>query len=153
LPDSLLTILRLLMLAMIWLFFLRVLRLLWLGPAVATAAPAPVDAKAPTRIPEDAAPAGRATVRVITGGALKGKEFKVADEATIGRGAGCQVMLPEPMVSQLHARLFRSGKDLQVEDLGSTNGTFLNGRKIGPAAKLKKGDRIRVGPVELEVLG
>ena len=150
-PDSLLTVLRLLMLIMIWLFFLRVLHLLWIGPAAA-AAPAPVEPRAQTRPPERAAESGRATVRVISAGDLKGKEFVVDNEATIGRGAGCQVMIPEPMVSQLHARLFRNGRDLELEDLGSTNGTFLNGRKIGPAAKLKRGDRIRVGPVELEVV-
>ena len=50
-------------------------------------------------------------------------------------------------------RLFRDGKGLHIEDLGSTNGTYLNGRKVGGPAKLKKGDRLRVGPVELEVLG
>lgn len=153
-PDTLLTILRLLLLAMIWLFFLRVLKLLWIGPTTATAAPVAAEPRAAApRAPERAAESGRPTVRVTSAGSMKGKEFAVGGEATIGRGAGCQVMIPEPAVSNLHARLFRDGKDLHIEDLGSMNGTFLNGRKIGPAAKLKRGDRIKVGPVELEVLG
>lgn len=153
-PDTILTLLRLLLLAMIWLFFLRVLRLLWTGPAAVTASPVTSEPRAAApRAAERPAETGRPTVRVTSAGTMRGKEFNVGPEATIGRGAGCQVMIPEPMVSQLHARLFRDGKDLHLEDLGSTNGTFLNGRKIGPAAKLKRGDRIKVGPVELEVLG
>ena len=47
---------------------------------------------------------------------------------------------------------FRDEKGLSLEDLGSTNGTYLNGRKVGGPARLKKGDRIKVGPIELEVL-
>ena len=84
---------------------------------------------------------------------MANKEFVVGAEATLGRGQGCQVQFAEPMVSQLHARLFRNEKGLHIEDLGSTNGTYLNGRKVGGPAKLKKGDRVRVGPIELEVLG
>jgi pSer/pThr/pTyr-binding forkhead associated (FHA) protein len=91
-------------------------------------------------------------VRVVSAGPFANKEFTVASEATVGRGQGCQVQLNDPMVSQLHARLFRSDRGLHVEDLGSTNGTYLNGRKVGGPARLKKGDRVRVGPVELEVL-
>lgn len=151
-PDSLLTVLRLLLLSLIWLFFVRVLFLLASKPRPAAAAVAVT-----TNTPVAAAPAGRAvtgkaSVRVVSGGDLAGKEFTVGNEATIGRGQGCQVQLPDSMVSQLHARLFRDNKGLSVEDLGSTNGTYLNGRKVGGPARLKKGDRIKVGPVELEVL-
>ena len=158
-PDSLLTILRLLLLSLIWLFFLRVLGLLAAKPrAVAASAPAPPaaarGAAAPTGAPTAArGTAGKASLRVVSPGPLANKEFVVGAEATLGRGQGCQVQLAESMVSQLHARLFRNDKGLNIEDLGSTNGTYLNGRKVGAPARLKKGDRIRVGPIELEVLG
>lgn len=153
-PDSLLTVLRLLLLTLIWLFFVRVLFLLAAKPRPATAASTPVTTSTPASAPPPAAAArtGKANLRVVSGGELANKEFVVGNEATIGRGQGCQVQLPDSMVSQLHARLFRDNKGLHVEDLGSTNGTYLNGRKVGAAARLKKGDRIRVGPVELEVL-
>lgn len=152
-PDSLLTVLRLLLLSLIWLFFVRVLFLLAAKPRAAVAAASPA-----TATPAAAAPAaarqqgGKANLRVTSGGEHANKEFVVGNEATIGRGAGCQVQLADSMVSQLHARLFRDSKGLHIEDLGSTNGTYLNGRKVGAAARLKKGDKIRVGPVELEVL-
>jgi pSer/pThr/pTyr-binding forkhead associated (FHA) protein len=153
-PDSLLTVLRLLLLSLIWLFFLRVLTLLAAKPKpvamMMTSAPAPAAPAAPSAGGRSAA--GKATLRVVSGGALANKEFVVGDEATIGRGQGCQVQLADAMVSQLHARLFRNDKGLHIEDLGSTNGTSLNGRKVGGPARLKKGDRIRVGPIELEVL-
>ena len=157
-PDSLLTILRLLLLSLIWLFFIRVLGLLAAKPkpfaAVAAAPPAAARAAAAPPAPSSArSAAGKASLRVVTSGAMANKEFVVGDEATLGRGQGCQVQIAEPMVSQLHARLFRNDKGLHVEDLGSTNGTYLNGRKVGGPAKLKKGDRLRVGPIELEVLG
>ncbi|HVV38686.1 MAG TPA: FHA domain-containing protein [Acidimicrobiales bacterium] len=152
-PDSLLTVLRLLLLSLIWLFFVRVLFLLAAKPRAAVVA-APTPAAPPA--PPAAAPArtgSRASLRVVSGGALANKEFTVGSEATVGRGQGCQVQLTDPMVSQLHARLFRSDRGLHIEDLGSTNGTYLNGRKVGAPARLKKGDRVRVGPIELEVLG
>jgi hypothetical protein len=157
-PDSLLTVLRLLLLALIWLFFLRVLGLLAARPrpamsASAVAPPSTASAPAPSATPARGAAAGKASLRVVSGGALANQEFVVGPEATLGRGQGCQVQLPEPMVSQLHARLFRDEKGLNIEDLGSTNGTYLNGRKVGGPARLKRGDRIRVGPIELEVLG
>lgn len=154
-PDSLLTVLRLLLLSLIWLFFVRVLFLLAAKPKpVVAAAPAPAAPRA-APAPAGATPresSSRATLRVVSAGTAANKEFTVGSEATIGRGQGCQVQLNDPMVSQLHARLFRSERGLHVEDLGSTNGTFLNGRKVGGPARLKKGDRVRVGPVELEVL-
>jgi pSer/pThr/pTyr-binding forkhead associated (FHA) protein len=154
-PDSLLTVLRLLLLSLVWLFFVRVLFLLAAKPKpVAVAAPAPVapSRPAPSAAPASSGRASNASLRVVSG-PLANKEFTVGSEATLGRGQGCQVQLADPMVSQLHARLFRSDKGLHIEDLGSTNGTYLNGRKVGAATRLKKGDRVRVGPIELEVLG
>ena len=151
-PDSLLTILRLLLLTLIWLFFVRVLFLLAAKPKPAGALPQPVTTATPASTPAGKAQTGKANLRVVSTGELAGKEFTVGNEATIGRGQGCQVQLADSMVSQLHARLFRDNKGLNIEDLGSTNGTYLNGRKVGGPARLKKGDRVRVGPVELEVL-
>jgi pSer/pThr/pTyr-binding forkhead associated (FHA) protein len=155
-PDSLLTVLRLLLLSLVWLFFVRVLFLLAAKPramTVAAAAPAAPARNAPAAPSAPSRSASKASLRVVSAGPFANTEFTVGTEATVGRGQGCQVQLADPMVSQLHARLFRSDKGLHIEDLGSTNGTYLNGRKVGAAAPLKRGDRVRVGPVELEVLG
>lgn len=71
------------------------------------------------------------------------------DEAVIGRHPDCQIQLDSNMVSRRHARVFREGGKLFVEDLGSGNGTLLNGGRVTTATALKNGDRVKVGPVLL----
>jgi pSer/pThr/pTyr-binding forkhead associated (FHA) protein len=71
---------------------------------------------------------------------------------TVGRAGGCGVPIPDDtFVSQLHARVFRREGEIFVEDLGSTNGTFLNKRKITSVAPLRKGDKLQVGKTTMEV--
>jgi pSer/pThr/pTyr-binding forkhead associated (FHA) protein len=69
----------------------------------------------------------------------------------VGRAAGCQVTLDDTYVSQLHARIFHRDGDLFVEDLGSTNGTYLNRAKVSGPMAMKPGDRLQVGSVVLEL--
>ena len=83
---------------------------------------------------------------------LKGQVFELSDELTVGRAPGCGVPLPDDtFVSQLHARVFRRDGGLFVEDLGSTNGTFLNSKPVSTAVPLRKGDRLQVGKTVLEL--
>ena len=63
----------------------------------------------------------------------------------------CQIPLEDSYASQLHARLFRRNGELLVEDLGSTNGTFLNRKKVDAAVPIRKGDRLQVGKTVLEL--
>jgi pSer/pThr/pTyr-binding forkhead associated (FHA) protein len=79
--------------------------------------------------------------------------FSLTDEVTVGRGGGCGVAINDRMVSQLHARIFRRNGQLFIEDLGSTNGTLLNGKKVSAPAAVRKGDRLQVGKTVLEVTG
>jgi pSer/pThr/pTyr-binding forkhead associated (FHA) protein len=82
----------------------------------------------------------------------RGQSFALGDELTVGRAGGCGVALPEDsFVSQLHARVFRRDGELYVEDLGSTNGTYLNTKKIATAVALRKGDRLQIGKTTMEV--
>lgn len=82
----------------------------------------------------------------------KGAEFALTDEVTVGRAGGCGVLLEEDtFVSQLHARLFRRDGQLFVEDLGSTNGTFLNSNKVTAPVAVRRGDKIQFGRTTLEV--
>ncbi|MDF3068201.1 MAG: multi-sensor hybrid histidine kinase [Polyangiaceae bacterium] len=82
----------------------------------------------------------------VVEGPTVGQEFKLDGAATIGRSPDATVMVDDPGVSRLHARIRRSEVGtFEVEDLGSKNGTFLNGTRVeqAPAAF---GDKIRVGP-------
>lgn len=84
-------------------------------------------------------------VTVVEGPAV-GQEFKVDGVATVGRSPDATVMVDDPGVSRLHARIRRSESGgFEVEDLGSKNGTFLNGARVEHAVA-NLGDKIRVGP-------
>lgn len=149
-PDPVLTLLKYVFLALLYLFFLRVLRAVWVElrePKVAAALPVADQAQA-----QRAARAGPEKLVVVSPSERKGQEFALPDEVTVGRAGGCGVLLPEDtFVSQLHARLFRQNGDVFVEDLGSTNGTFVNGRKVAAPVPLRKGDTVQFGRTTVEV--
>ena len=69
---------------------------------------------------------------------------------TIGRSPGAEFMLDAALVSRLHCRLSARGDGLEGQDLDSTNGTFVNGKRI-TVAQLQPGDRLGVGRMELGV--
>jgi hypothetical protein len=69
----------------------------------------------------------------------------------IGRAPSCQIRLDDTYISQLHAKISERNGSWVVEDLGSTNGTYLNKRKLSVPTELSPGDRIRVGKTILEV--
>lgn len=168
-PESLLTILKFVLLALVWLFFLRVLRAVWaemsgrrsvvVHPQVPVAAPAgaPAVARAPTKVTrlptgEVAGAKGDLRLKIVEPAERRGKAFSLGNELTVGRAGGCGVAIPDDtFVSQLHARIFVKEGRIYLEDLGSTNGTFLNAKPVTSAVALSRGDRIQVGRTVLEV--
>jgi len=86
----------------------------------------------------------------IVDGPDKGKLFVLEREETvIGRLAYCDIVLPQKNISRQHARLVRSGSEYFLEDMDSTNGTFLNGKRVRARTKLRDHDLIRVYDVTL----
>jgi len=150
-PESLLTILKLCFLALLYLFFIRVVRAVWTEVSAPPPAPVAAPVVAKTRRDRGTAKRANAHLRVVEPAEQRGRTYDVADELTIGRAAGCQVPLDDSYASQLHARVFRRNGDLLVEDLGSTNGTFLNRKKVSSAVPIRKGDRLQVGKTVLEL--
>ena len=69
---------------------------------------------------------------------------------TVGRAPRADFIIDAGLVSRLHCRLIASDEQLEVEDLKSTNGTFVNGKRVSKG-RLGKGDRLRIGRVELTV--
>jgi pSer/pThr/pTyr-binding forkhead associated (FHA) protein len=69
---------------------------------------------------------------------------------TIGRSSGAEFIVDAAMVSRLHCQITAGATELEVVDLDSTNGTFVNGQRV-KRASLKEGDRLGVGRVELLV--
>ena len=156
-PDSLLTILKFCLVALLYLFFFRVLRAVWVEvsgrqPVVAPAAPPTGGSRGAAAAASPAAQKG-SRLKVIEPAGRRGRTYELADELTVGRAVGCQVTLDDDtFVSQLHARVFRRDGQLFVEDLGSTNGTFLNRRKVSSPAPLKRGDRLQMGKTVMELV-
>jgi hypothetical protein len=77
-------------------------------------------------------------------GLTRGMSYDVADGATLGRG-DVEIQLEDPFASSNHARLTRQGTILVIEDLGSTNGTYLNDELLRGPRPLHAGDRLRIG--------
>jgi FHA domain len=77
-----------------------------------------------------------------------GTTFDVGSGATLGRSDGAEINVNDPFASSAHARIFQRGDFMYVEDMGSTNGTYLNGRQIRTAERLKVADTIRIGDTE-----
>ena len=73
----------------------------------------------------------------------------VGPEVLMGRSPECHVTLEDPLVSRQHARILIGGDTAQIMDLGSRNGTRINGQLIEGAALLHDGDRVRLGTQEL----
>jgi hypothetical protein len=77
-------------------------------------------------------------------GLRRGMAYDVAEGATLGRG-DVEIQLEDPFASSRHARLTRQGAILVIEDLGSTNGTYLNDELLRGPRPLHAGDRVRIG--------
>lgn len=159
--DQLLNLLKLGLLVLLYLFFARVLYAVWSevrlpragSTAPATAAPTGPPTAAPTPLPAAGKRRKGSVGRlvVIAPKAQKGLTYSTAVELVIGRAPSCAISLPDDtFVSQLHARIHPDEGRVLVEDLGSTNGTFLNGNRLTRPETVHRGDRIQVGSTVLE---
>lgn len=84
-------------------------------------------------------------------GKYQGGEFplKMDRQVVIGRSSDLDMVLVEDMVSRKHAKITFNAGRITIEDLGSTNGTFVNGIRLSQPRKLKPGDIVRVGGTDL----
>ena len=89
-----------------------------------------------------------ALVVVAAMGRQPGTVFEIIDEATLGRAPTADVQIEDSFASSAHARIFPRGQSMYIEDLGSTNGTFLNERQLRTVEQLRPGDTIRIGETE-----
>ncbi len=151
-PDQLLNLLKLFLLLLLYLFFLRVLRAVWaeVNPPKAVEAPPKQRRERPGRR-GPRRKGGAPVLRLLEPAELKGRTFPLGEEVTLGRAAGCQVTIDDTYASQIHARVFQRDTQVYVEDLGSTNGTYLNRRKVTGPMVVQPGDRLQIGNTVLEL--
>ena len=141
--------------------FLAILFLLWITRSAmkdlartggGAAAAEPVEPPGPRRR-ESGLPDLRAGVEprlevVAAMGHNPGTRFDVGAGATLGRSDAAEIPVDDPFASSAHARIFQRGDYMYLEDMGSTNGTYLNGRQVRTAERLKVADTIRIGDTE-----
>jgi DNA-binding CsgD family transcriptional regulator len=90
----------------------------------------------------------QATIEIWAVGGIRRADL-VGGRVTVGKGTGNDIVLEDPTVSRLHASLEEFAEGWCVTDLGSSNGTFVNGNRIWGAHRLRHGDEIRVGRSKL----
>jgi pSer/pThr/pTyr-binding forkhead associated (FHA) protein len=147
-PHALLHLLRYFLLGLLWLFFLYAARMVLVemrrsrGDKSTTATPLPAgtDRSVPLKL------------KVVDPPQRRGRVFELGEEVTVGRSPGCAVSLEDDtFTSSVHARVYRRNGELWLEDLGSTNGTWLNDAKVGSPERLQRGDHVKIGSTILEV--
>lgn len=135
-PELILTLLRLIFLALVFLFVWQVARAvaghLGLSPFA--------------RNPRE----GNRLV-VVRSDSQPGLHFTVDSAVVLGRSEEADVVIQDPYASEFHLRLTSQDQRLTVHDLGSTNGTYVNGRRISTATALRRGDALQVGKTVMEV--
>jgi pSer/pThr/pTyr-binding forkhead associated (FHA) protein len=77
-----------------------------------------------------------------------GTVIDISEGATLGRAGSADIHVEDPFASSVHARIFVRNGFMFVEDMGSTNGTYLNGRQLRKPEQLKPADKIRIGDSE-----
>jgi hypothetical protein len=181
---ALLGILKYFLLALVWLFFLRVVRAVWVevradravgrrparvgpasprptGPAPNPASPPPGRSGAdPTVVASRTAVStqashdrsGRLCLVITEPPERRGERFELERAGIVGRGRACEIpLVSDSFVSKRHARIALRADGFWIEDLGSTNGTWVNGERLHQPAALVPGTRVQVGQTVLEV--
>lgn len=144
--HGLLEILKYFFLALLWLFFLYAAR-----AVLADGKRARGERREPDRLTRQFE--RRSPIRLrITAGEYRGETIELSHELTFGRSPACDISLDrDTYASSVHARLFMQGNDAIVEDLGSTNGTFVNEERIDGPTSIDRGDKVQIGSTVLEV--
>jgi hypothetical protein len=136
--------------ALLFLFIWRSMRWVVRGLSVAEA-PASNRGGRRGRDSAPSLPPGPSSLLVQAAGEARPRTVRLAASMTIGRAPECELRIDDTYASQQHARLFARNGSWFVEDLGSTNGTFVNDQKLAAPAMLQPGDRVRIGQTVVEL--
>lgn len=134
-PDVILALLRLIFLGLIYLFVWQVAR------GIATH----------LGIHADRRKRRGTKVVVVRSDSQAGLDFTVTDATVLGRSSEADIVIDDPYASEFHLRLVAQDGGLTLHDLGSTNGTYLNGRRVTAPVELRRGDAVQVGKTVMEV--
>jgi pSer/pThr/pTyr-binding forkhead associated (FHA) protein len=152
-----LLIIKVVFLALLWLFILSVVSVIrsdLFGRTVRTSdQPHPQELEAPPPPPRKVKrQRGQPRVFTISQGSQAGLSADLGGGVImIGRGADCQLILDDDYVSTRHARVIGTPDGIYIEDLGSTNGTYVNGQRITAPTTITLADTVRIGKTMLRL--
>jgi pSer/pThr/pTyr-binding forkhead associated (FHA) protein len=152
-PPIFLLAVKVAFLAVLYLFVARAVRAVVLdvfGPRAQRRRPAKAARTAPPRQPPPR-PSRRMPKELVVTDAGGTRTFPLKDSITMGRAATNDLALADTYVSNVHARIFMKDGAWWVEDLGSTNGTYMNRAKVAVPTPVGPGDQIRIGKATLEL--
>jgi pSer/pThr/pTyr-binding forkhead associated (FHA) protein len=134
-PDIILALLRIIFLGLVYLFVWQVAR------AIGSHAGISVKRKRKEG----------SRVLFVRSESQQGQEYEVKDVIVMGRSEETDVALDDPYASEFHLRLVAQENGMMLHDLGSTNGTYVNGRRVSAPTELRRGDTIQVGKTVMEI--
>jgi hypothetical protein len=135
-PEFLLTLLRLIFLGLVYLFVWQVARSMTTHVGIRTGRRA---RRQGTR------------VVVVRSDTNPGLQFVIEDSVVVGRSEQADVIITDPYASDFHLRMTAKEGRIVLSDLGSTNGTYVNGRRVTVPTDLSRGDAVQVGKTVMEV--
>ncbi len=144
---------------LVFLFFLRVVRAVWVevrpaGPRQARSNSRPAAEPGTEEVPPQKSQKAKGLLHleVVEPTDLSGQRFDIDGERTIGRSPGCAISTSYDIYSStMHARVYRENGRVYVEDLESTNGTFVNSERVVKPTRLGRGDLLQVGATVFQV--
>ncbi len=148
-----LSVLKYSLLFLLYLFIFRAVRSVALDISGRRSSQRPPERSPAAAGPPKSSKRGKAPSHVVVHEPDEGRarSVRLAAAAEIGRGDACAIRVSDTYVSQVHARLYGKNGTWYVEDLGSTNGTYLNDRRVGNPVEVHAGDVVRVGKTLLEL--
>ncbi len=145
--DAALSLLSFGLLAALYIFFAAVL---WSGFSILRRSPASAAAPITQPKPSTSPRSARGQITILEPPELAGSTISIGDEFSVGRAAECHLTLDDNFVSQHHASITWRNRQYVANDAGSTNGTYVNEKRLTEPVVLRPGDRVRIGSTVLE---
>jgi pSer/pThr/pTyr-binding forkhead associated (FHA) protein len=134
-PDLILALLRIIFLGLVYLFVWQIARAIGSHLGISVRRPRREGSR----------------ILILKSETSAGQEVEVTNVTVLGRSADADVVLTDPYASDFHMRLVAQDNGIMLHDLGSTNGTYVNGRRVTAPTRLRRGDNIQVGKTVMEV--
>ncbi len=134
-PDVILALLRIIFLGLVYLFVWQVARAIGSHLGISVRRRRRVGSK----------------ILFVRSESQQGLEVEISDVKVLGRSEEADLVLADPYASDFHMRLLAQDNGIVLHDLGSTNGTYVNGRRVTAPTELRRGDTIQVGKTVMEV--